>query len=125
MWRGCGSAARFKGATGRAKFMDFPSAVYSMHPYDRVTHDGETVGLSTWIGYSFNEGKMLTLAMLDAEHAEPGAEVTLRLGRGEWRHRKPTVERHVQIELRATVSPVPYAEVARTGYAQGWRTVTK
>ena len=26
----------------RAKFMDWPSAVYSMHPYDRVTVDGET-----------------------------------------------------------------------------------
>src|SRR5919204_3696819 len=48
----------------RAKFMDWPSAVYSMHPYDRVTVDGETVGVSTWIGYSWNEGKMLTLAVL-------------------------------------------------------------
>ena len=62
--------------------MDWPSAVYSMHPFDRVTVDGETVGVSTWIGYSANEGKMLTLAVLDAEHAEPGTEVTLRLGRG-------------------------------------------
>ena len=56
----------------RAKFVDWPSAVYSMHPFDRVTVDGETVGVSTWIGYSANEGKMLTLAVLDAEHASPG-----------------------------------------------------
>src|SRR3954468_2479464 len=46
--------------SGRAKFVDWPSAVYSMHPFDRVTVDGETVGVSTWIGYSANEGKMLT-----------------------------------------------------------------
>ena len=58
--------------TGRAKFIDWPSAVYSMHPFDRVTVDGETVGVSTWVGYSANEGKMLTLAVIDAEYAEPG-----------------------------------------------------
>ena len=56
----------------RAKFMDWPAAVYSMHQYDKVTVDGETVGVSTWIAYSSNEGKMLTLAVLDAEYAEPG-----------------------------------------------------
>ena len=51
-----------------------------MHPYDRVMVDGKTVGVSTWIGYSANEGKMLTLAILDAEHAEPGTEVTFVWG---------------------------------------------
>src|SRR5262249_25061845 len=51
--------------TERAKFIDWPSAVYSMHPYDKVMVDGETVGVSTWIGYSSNEAKMLTLAVLD------------------------------------------------------------
>ena len=114
-----------KGAQGtglRPKFMDFPSAVFAMHPFDRVTHDGETVGLSTWIGYSFNEGKMLTLAMLDAEHAEPGAEVRLVWGEENGGTSKLTVEPHVQTELRAVVSPVPYAEVARKVYADGgWR----
>jgi hypothetical protein len=36
--------------------------------------------------------------------------------------KKPTVERHVQTEIRAIVSPVPYAEVARISYAPpGWR----
>jgi syringate O-demethylase len=29
---------------------------------------------------------------------------------------KPTVERHVQLEIRATVAPVPYAEAARLAY---------
>ena len=110
------------GKGDRPKFMDFPSAVYAMHPYDRVTHDGRTVGLSTWIGYSYNEGKMLTLAMVDAEHAEPGADLTLVWGEENGGTSKPTVERHVQTELKAIVSPVPYAEVARKVYADGgWR----
>ena len=100
----------------RAKFMDWPSAVYSMHPYDRVTVDGETVGASTWIGYSWNEGKMLTLAVLDPEHAEPGTEVTLIWGEEDGGTRKPTVEPHVQVEIGAVVSPVPYVETVRKSY---------
>jgi len=107
----------------KPKFMDFPSAVYSMHPFDTVTANGRTVGLSTWIGYSFNEGKMLTLAILDADAAEPGTEVTLVWGEPDGGTSKPTVEPHVQTELRAIVSPVPYAETARKVYADtGWRT---
>jgi glycine cleavage system aminomethyltransferase T len=106
----------------RAKFMDWPSAVYSMHPYDRVTVDGETVGVSTWIGYSANEGKMLTLAVVEPEYAEPGTEVTFVWGEEDGGSAKPTVESHVQTEIRAVVSPAPYAEAARTSYAPGgWR----
>jgi syringate O-demethylase len=106
----------------RAKFIDWPSAVYSMHPYDRVAVDGETVGVSTWIGYSANEGKMLTLAVLDAEHAEPGTEVTFVWGEEGGGSAKPTVEPHVQTEIRAVVSPVPYVEAVRRSYAPGsWR----
>jgi syringate O-demethylase len=108
----------------RAKFMDWPSAVYTMHPFDRVMVDGRTVGLSTWVGYSANEGKMLTLAVLDADYAEPGQEVIFVWGEENGGSSKPTVERHMQAMLRATVSPVPYAEVARKAYAPGggWRT---
>ncbi len=100
----------------RAKFIDWPSAVYSMHPFDAVTVDGETIGLSTWIGYSANEGKMLTLAIVEPEHAEPGTEVTLVWGEPGGGSAKPTVEPHVQTEIRATVSPVPYVEVVRRSY---------
>jgi glycine cleavage system aminomethyltransferase T len=108
--------------TDRAKFVDWPSAVYSMHPYDRVAVDDETVGVSTWIGYSSNEAKMLTLAVLDAEHAEPGTEVVLVWGEEGGGTRKPTVEPHVQTEIRAVVSPVPYVEAVRKAYApDSWR----
>jgi len=105
----------------RAKFIEFPSAVYSMHPFDRVTVDGKLVGLSTWVGYSANEGKMLTLAMLDERHAVPGTEVNFHWGEPDGGTAKPTVERHKQVEIKAVVSPLPYSNVARTVYAKSWR----
>ena len=106
----------------RFKYMDFPSAVYAMHPYDKVLVNGKMAGLSTWISYSANEGKMLTLAIVDAEHSTPGTDATLVWGEAGGGSAKPTVERHVQTEIRAVVSPVPYSEVARTSYAESWRT---
>ena len=109
--------------SGRAKFVDWPSAVYSMHPFDKVTVDGDIVGVSTWVGYSANEGRMLTLAVLDAKHAEPGTEVTFVWGEEGGGTGKLTVEPHEQVEIRAIVSPVPYVETVRREYAPpgGWR----
>jgi len=106
----------------RAKYFDSPSAVYCMHPYDQVLSGSKPAGISTWIGYSSNEGKMLTLAMLDEEFAQPGNEVTLIWGEPNGGTTKPTVEPHVQTEIRAVVSPSPYVEVVRSAYAPGgWR----
>ena len=108
--------------TDRAKYIEWPNAVYSMHPFDEVRVNDETIGVSTWICYSANEGKLLTLAVLDSEHAEPGTEVTFVWGEENGGTRKPTVERHVQTEMRAIVSPVPYVETVRSSYAPGgWR----
>jgi glycine cleavage system aminomethyltransferase T len=106
----------------RAKYMEWPNAVYSMHPFDEVKVDDETIGVSTWICYTANEGKVLTLAVIDSEHAEPGTEVTFVWGEENGGTRKPTVEPHVQTEIRATVAPVPYVETVRSSYAPGgWR----
>jgi vanillate/3-O-methylgallate O-demethylase len=65
---------------------------------------------------------MLTLAVVDPDVAEPGTEVTFVWGEEGGGSAKPVVERHVQVEIRAVVSPCPYGEVARTTYAEGWRT---
>ena len=108
----------------RGKFIEFPSAVYSMHPMDQVLVNGKPAGVSTWIGYSSNERKMLTLAILDEEYAKPGTQAVLVWGEENGGTSKPTVEKHAQKEIRATVSPVPYVEVVRTSYADaqhGWR----
>jgi syringate O-demethylase len=106
----------------RAKFMEYPSAVYSMHPFDQVLVDGKMVGLSTWIGYTANEGKFLTLAMMEPGFETPGTEVSLLWGEPNGGTSKPTVEPHVQTEIKATVSAVPYVAAARDNYAEGWRT---
>jgi len=100
----------------RAKYLEFPSAVYATWPYDKVMKDGKTIGISTWVGYSSNEGKMLTLAILDKEHAKVGDEVTFVWGEQKGTGKKATVEEHVQTNLRAIVAPVPYSEVAREAY---------
>ncbi len=100
----------------RAKFFEFPSAVYSTWPYDAVKKDGKTIGVSTWVGYSSNEGKMLTLAILDNEHSQPGNDVVFVWGQQPGTGSRPTVESHKQVEIRATVAPVPYAEIAREAY---------
>jgi len=106
----------------RAKYIDWPSAVYSMYPYDRVMKDGKLAGLSTWIGYSSNERKLLTLAMLEPHYAKPGTEVSFVWGEENGGSNKPTVERHRQIEMRATVCPVPYVATVRAQYVEGgWR----
>ena len=107
----------FKSREGDApKYIDFPCAVYSTYPYDRVTKNGRTVGISTWAGYSFNERAMLSLAMIDVAEAVPGNELTLVWGEENGGTKKLTVERHRQIELRATAAPAPYAAAARVGY---------
>jgi syringate O-demethylase len=108
----------------RAKYMEFPSAVYSMHPFDRVEKDGELVGLSTWISYSANEGKMLTLAIVDEAYAEPGTVVDFIWGEPGGGTTKPTVEPHKQVTIKAIVAAVPYSEAARTSYAKSWRNET-
>ena len=104
-----------------AKYIDFPLSNYATWPYDRVMKDGEMVGVSSFSGYSYNERSYLSLAMIDPE-IELGSEVTLVWGEEGGGSSKPVVERHVQTELRAIVSPAPYSEMARTTYAEGWRT---
>ena len=74
----------------RAKYFDFPSAVYSMYPQDKVlSKDGKQVGVSTWVGYSSNERKQLTLAYLEPEFAKPGTAVTFVWGEEGGGSKKP------------------------------------
>ncbi|HEY7380404.1 MAG TPA: hypothetical protein VH572_04295 [Gaiella sp.] len=103
------------------KYIDLPLSNYATWPYDKVLEDGRTVGVSTFSGYSSNERSMLSLAMVDVD-VELGTEVTLVWGEEGGGSSKPVVERHVQAEIRAIVSPCPYSEFARTSYAEGWRT---
>jgi syringate O-demethylase/vanillate/3-O-methylgallate O-demethylase len=97
------------GAGPRYKSLDFPVAYYAFNQFDEVTVDGELVGLSCHAGYLNPEGEMLSLAMLERRHVEPGTEVVVTWGEPDGGSRKAQVERHEQTTIRATVATAPYA----------------
>lgn len=116
-WNGANVARVFaslfeKGAAG--KYIDLPLCQYATWMYDKVLNArGEMIGVSTFCGYSYNERSMLSLAVVDEAYAQPGTEVILLWGEEGGGSRKPSVEPHAQVEIRATVGPAPYAEPAR------------
>jgi len=99
-----------------AKYIDLPLANYATLPYDKVLKSGKAAGISTYTGYTYNERAMVSLAVIDNEHSEPGTQVTVVWGEEGRGSSKPTVERHVQVEIRATVAPAPISDAARTAY---------
>jgi vanillate/3-O-methylgallate O-demethylase len=99
-----------------SKYIDLPLANYATLPFDKIVKGGKTVGVSTYTGYSFNERAMLSLACIDVKHAKPGTKVSVVWGEDGGGTKKPTVERHQQATIRATVQPAPYGETARTAY---------
>ena len=106
------------------KFFDLPIANYASASYDKVTMSGKVVGLSMFGGYSYNERTALSLGVVDP-NINVGDVLTLTWGEEGGGTKKPTVERHKQLEVRVKVSPVPYATDAREAYHEGWRTRTK
>lgn len=93
-----------------AKAMELPYIAYATWQYDTVLAGGSPVGVSTAAGYTYNERKMLSLAVVDDEVAE-GSQVSVIWGEADGGSSKPQVERHVQTEIRATVARVPYSDV--------------
>jgi vanillate/3-O-methylgallate O-demethylase len=102
------------------KFFDLPIANYASSSYDRVMRGNEIVGLSMFTGFSFNERVGLSLGVVDAG-INVGDVLELTWGEEGGGTRKPTVERHQQIDVRVKVAPAPYARDAREGYHAGWR----
>jgi glycine cleavage system aminomethyltransferase T len=99
-----------------AKHIQLPLANYATLPFDKVTSRGQWVGFSTYTGYTYNYKTVVSLGSIDVAHAEPGSEVTITWGEEGGGTTKPTVERHVQTEIRATVQPAPLSEAARNQY---------
>jgi vanillate/3-O-methylgallate O-demethylase len=103
---------------------ELPVANYGSSNYDSVIDgDGRVVGVSMFTGYSANERRALSLATVDPD-VPLGAEVRVVWGEPGGGTRKVTVTPHEEIAVRATVSPVPYAAVAREQYQPGWRTAS-
>ncbi|HVZ23276.1 MAG TPA: hypothetical protein VG871_19520 [Vicinamibacterales bacterium] len=119
LWNGDDVARAFKTMSDDGditKYIDTPLANYATLPYDRVMKSGKAIGLSTYTGYSYNERSWLSLGIVNNDQAAPGTEVTIVWGEEGRGTTKPTVERHKQAEIRATVAPVPISEVARVAY---------
>ena len=103
------------------KFMDLPLSNYANSNYDKVMGGDKVIGVSMFSGYSYNERSMLSLATIDSD-VEIGTEVVLVWGEENGGTKKTTVEPSRQMEIRARVSPVPYAEVVRSQYVESsWR----
>ena len=105
------------------KYIELPLSNYASSSYDRVEKGGKVKGLSLFSGISYNERSMLSLGVVDP-NVQLGDEVTLVWGEPDGGTRKITVERHKQLNIRATVSAVPYSKFVRETYAAGWRTGT-
>ncbi len=104
------------------KYIDLPLSNYGSSSFDDIQLNGKSVGASMFAGYSYNERSMLSLGIVDPD-VEVGTEVTLLWGEPDGGTEKLSVERHKQLEIRATVSTVPYSAVVREGYHghAGWR----
>jgi vanillate/3-O-methylgallate O-demethylase len=98
-----------------AKYIEMPKARYAFFQVDKVLSNGSPVGLSLDLGYIANERAFVSLATVDQAVAEAGTEVTVLWGE-EPNSAKPAVERHRQVEIRATVAPAPYVREVRDSY---------
>jgi vanillate/3-O-methylgallate O-demethylase len=106
------------------KYIDLPLSNYASASFDKIVDkNGKVVGASMFAGYSYNERSMLSLGIVDP-NVQLGDEVMLVWGEPDGGTRKITVERHKQLNIRATVSAVPYSKFVRETYAAGWRTGT-
>jgi vanillate/3-O-methylgallate O-demethylase len=114
-------ASLFQPGQDSYKFYDLPNTNYASSSFDKISKQGKVVGFSMFGGYSFNEKTALSLGVVDPDIAI-GEVLTLTWGEEGGGTKKPTVERHRQLDVRVTVSPVPYAREAREGYHAGWRT---
>lgn len=90
------------------KYFDLSMPYWAVFHYDEVLKDNDTVGVSKYFGYTYNERAVVSLAIVDAEYSEPGTEVTLVWGEPGGTSPNPKVEDHVQTEISATVEEVPY-----------------
>ena len=87
----------------RYKYMETPNAYYSILPFDKVLVGDRMVGLSTYSVYTSNIRQWFSLAMIDEDVAD-GTEAVVVWGEENGGSAKPIVERHVQTNIRATVS---------------------
>jgi glycine cleavage system aminomethyltransferase T len=82
---------------------------------DRVEVGSKLIGMSEYATYMDPAGTVHSLAVIDKDHAEPGAEVTLLWGQHPGPETGPD-HRDGMETIRAVVQPAPYYDYARTSY---------
>lgn len=97
------------------KFFNMPKARYGLYQMDEILSGGKRAGISMDCGYIANERKIVSLAVVDAEFAIPGTEVSVLWGENP-NSSKAHVEPHEQTEVKAIVAPCPYGAHARSVY---------
>jgi vanillate/3-O-methylgallate O-demethylase len=103
------------------KYLDMPMASYSFQHADQVLDGDRPVGIATYTGYTVNEPDILSLAIVEASHANPGTRVSIVWGEPDGGSRKPQVELHRQVTVAATVAHAPYARAVRQFKARAGR----
>jgi len=102
---------------GNGKYMESPLAHYASYPYDQVLNSkGDRVGVSTYVSFLAPDHAWVSLAVVDAEWAQPGTELAVLWGEPNGGSHRPMVERHVQMPVRVRVAVWPFSELARKEY---------
>jgi glycine cleavage system aminomethyltransferase T len=100
----------------RYKYMDMPASHYATYPYDMVVQNGRQVGISFYPVYSSNFRRWISLCVLEPEVAQEGKSLQVVWGEPNGGTSKPVVERHIQTEVRVTVTDCPISVDARDSY---------
>ncbi|MDT3442807.1 MULTISPECIES: aminomethyltransferase family protein [unclassified Pseudofrankia] len=101
-------ASMYEPADKRFKYIDMPAAFYSGAQFDRVEKDGRLVGVSTLCSYTSNVRGWISICMIDEDGAAYGDHVELVWGEPNGGSANPTVERHTQTTIHATVVDRPF-----------------
>ncbi|WP_420622264.1 aminomethyl transferase family protein [Candidatus Poriferisodalis sp.] len=86
------------------KYLETPAGHYSSCPRDTVLVDGQSIGLSIYSAYTFAAGGWFSIGIIEGDAVDFGQEVTVVWGEPDGGTDKPTVERHEQFEIRATMT---------------------
>jgi vanillate/3-O-methylgallate O-demethylase len=108
--------SQFNQGDERFKFMEAPAAYYATFPFDTVMLNGQRIGFSTYVVYSSNVRRWISLALIDEAQAIEGSTVEITWGEPDGGSNRPVVERHKQTVVRAKVAPSPVTSTIREGY---------
>lgn len=91
-----------------ARYIGLPTPSNSFYTQDQLLSAGEHAGVSSWASYTANARRVLSIALVDPELAEPGTELTLQWGEPD--STRLPVDANEMREIRVTVAHSPYFE---------------